>query len=161
MKAGSKADLACMAYAQHAEIVRQLGLEIRRELEQCKGVLGTLHRWSHQHPHEGSEDQTHLSAYLQVANETWDRDIVQPRRQAMESCPHCKRAYQLIQDRKAFRQKLGAAKRSIIAADKALREAFGLPPAAEEVQALIDASRKHPNTNFVATVSQKRRVAQG
>jgi glutaredoxin len=140
MTAQSKAERACMAYAQNAAMISQLGLEIGRQLEQCKGVLGTLHRWSHQHPHEHSQDETHLTAYFMAVRGAGGSGGVKDARQQMESCPHCKRAHQLVQDRKTFRQRLGAAKRLIIEADKLIRAEHGMPTAKDEVIGLIKAS---------------------
>lgn len=134
MSASTKAVLACMAYAHNAAMVRQLGQAIGRRLEQCPGVLGTLHRWSHAHPDEHSRDETHLTAYFNAVKMGHG---VADARISMQGCSHCKAALQFVEDRKTFRQRLGAAKRSIIAADKADRIESGLPAAEDEARALI------------------------
>lgn len=132
---------AVLQYANWSAMIKEASKQIGTHLSKCPGYLGTLHKWSHQHPAEGSDDKTHLSAYFDMSKGGWSRADVEQMRQRMEACPYCAFAHTAVQDRKAYRQKLGAAKREIARAAKMLLAEVNAPDPDAQARALYLAAQ--------------------
>ena len=90
---------ACRKYYREAKTIKDLTRYIGDELSQCPLIAVPGAVWLEG---EAIDKQTHLSAVFQ------GRDLA-----ILQECEHCRVAYDLVQRRKAARQRLGAAKRYI------------------------------------------------
>ena len=116
MSSIDKALEACRAYSQWQGEIRRLTRAIGDALCACEGINGDLQKWD-----EGG-DETHLKdiyrGYTEEGYQVGEQHYHYTDAEVVEhltehGCTHCLAAHRLIQQRKAARQKFGAANRWI------------------------------------------------
>jgi hypothetical protein len=90
---------ACVKYVELSREVRRMSVAIGSALDRCPGVDGKLHD-----TYDYESDETHLKRAYRWNDEWYG---------SFDGCKHCETAHNLIQQRKAARKSLGAAKRWI------------------------------------------------
>lgn len=119
MSSDQKALLACANYARLSAEIKRLTRVLSDALSACPGINGDLQLrgfgFSQDDVDRYNADQTHLkSAYESDTDESGRYFLSHSERAAILSeCVHCQTAHNAIQQRKAARKSLGAAKRQI------------------------------------------------